>query len=351
MVKDMSYFKNQLRRMISMTIKPRVFIVSFLFSVLGIAAILGGCVVDMESNNARTDSATETLVVPWDLRDGTQSYFQVTNVNTANGARLHIQILDDGCVELFNYFDTYTAGDTHLYNVSLLDTNDGTFIGPPDFTGENGFIVVENINANDDNLNESNDLTGEYRVVYSGGWEYRSNAAGFDTDTLVNNGNISKIAYTFNFNSANGSTNGDVPIAFLECFDTPAECHLAPNKAFETRLYDENENQVSCPPHNACGFFGINQAYPSTFATDDEGNLCNGTAPDGHVLVVATGVVEDETPRVFRVGFVGQNDTGLPGGSGLGHMDVWNGVWDNMCTVVGNCPDIEEVMAMAPAAQ
>jgi hypothetical protein len=272
-------------------------------------------------------------------------------VDTSNGARLHIQILSDGCVELFDYFDTYTAGDTHLYNLSALDTNDVTPIGPPDFTGKNGFVVVQHINGFDDNTNESDDLTGEYRVVYSGGWEYRSNAAGFDVALSDDTFESSKIAYEFNFNDANGSTHGDVPIAFLECFTSPAECHLAPNKSFQTRLYDQDENQVSCPPHNACGFFGINQSYPSTFSDDDEGNLCNGTAPVGHVLVVATGDVDLETTQVFRAGFVGQNDSGLPGGSGLGHMDVWNGVWDNMCTVVGNCPVLPDMMVMAPAAQ
>ncbi len=356
MVKDIFYFKKQLRRMISMTIKPRVFIVSFLLSVFGIGTILGGCVVDMESNNARTDSATETLVFPWDLREGTQSYFQVTNINTAGAKgsftqRVHIQILDDGCVELFDYFDRYTPGDTHLYNVSVLDTNDGSPIGAPDFTGKNGFIVVENINLNDLALNENNDLTGEYRVVYAGGWEYRSNAAGFDTNTLNNQGNVSKIAYTFNFNDGNGATNGDVPIAFLECFSGPplAECHIAPNKSFDTVIFDKDENQVSCPPHNACGFFGINQSYPSTFAglaapNNDEGNLCNGTQSVGHVLVVATGVVANETKRTFRAGFAGQNDGGS---SGLGSMDVWNGVWDNLCTLVGNCPTEADLMRAA----
>jgi len=344
MDKDILYFKKQLRRMFSMTKKFRGVSVSLFVTLLVVSGLIA-CV----SNNPITDAPKDTLVFPWELRDGTQSYIQLTNINTSGVVgtftqRVHIQILDKDCTEIFNYFDKYTPGDTHLYNVGALDSNDGTFVGPPDLVGKAGFIAIQGVNLGDNNLNPSNDWTGEYRVVYAGGWEYRSNAAGFETEEGLEN--FSKIAYTFNFNDVNGTANADVPIAFLECTTAPAECAVATNSQFEARIFDDNENQVSCPTHNACGFFGINQAYETTIpdneTTGARVDLCNGTAPNGHVLVVATGLQENEMARTFRVGFVGLNDGGDLGG--LGHMDVWNGVWDNLCTVVGNCPVVTEMV-------
>lgn len=331
-----------------MTRKFRTFSVSMFISLFAVASFVTSCI----SNNPITDAPEDTLVAPWELRDGTESYFQLTNVDTSGSVgvftkRVHIQILDRSCVEIINFFDTYTPGDTHLYVLSNLTRNNNQgFDAPPDLVGKAGFIVIQNVNLGDNNLASTNDLTGMYRIVYANGWEYRSNAAGFNTDLELSLTNFPKLAYTFNFNDANGTTNADIAIAFLECDSTPAECFTAPATSFETRIFDEDENEISCPKRDACNFFGINQAYQTTFPDDAAGsqvNLCNGLDPEGSVFVVADAdeVEQAEGGRIFRAGFVGLNDGGLPGGGGFGHMDVWSGVWDNMCVLTNNCPDID----------
>ncbi len=73
----------------------------------------------------------------YDLRDR-DSFVQITNVFTAP-VRVHVQVFNvaDDCNEN-NFFDNLTGNDTHVYNLSDIQTNDGNpsgFVLPDDAYG------------------------------------------------------------------------------------------------------------------------------------------------------------------------------------------------------------------------
>ena len=72
-----------------------------------------------------TDFSVSRLVNYWDLRDLRDTYVQVANVWDVH-VRVHVQIYNvDGVTpcETCSFFDIYTPGDTHVYDVSNITRN------------------------------------------------------------------------------------------------------------------------------------------------------------------------------------------------------------------------------------
>ena len=121
-----------------------VFIIPFLIAGFLIAIPKG--VMAGGTQGSRTDEGDNFVVGYWDLRER-ESFFQLTNV-TGAAITVHIQIWNASdplftsqCVE-FDFIDTYTGFDTHIYNIRNLTRNDGGALAPPILDDGHGYIYA-----------------------------------------------------------------------------------------------------------------------------------------------------------------------------------------------------------------
>lgn len=275
-------------------------------------------------NTVITDSASSRLIGYWDLRDR-ETFFQVTNTN-GDDVRIHIQVFDvsSDCAE-FDYFDTLTPRDTHVYDIRELDRNNGVELSAPDFSEGHGIIAVTHVN-NDDSFNSQTVLTGNFRIQDSGGFEYRTNLAGPRSEYESEPGYINS---RINFNDISGASFTDLVVIALEYINDPGSV-IPVTQEYEVGLFDEDENPVSCSPvilgcspdfpfsdvtlnHDEGGVInvGINQAI-----TNSRGgpSLCLGNDTTGY-LELRSGEFFNGIPEGGFV-FIGLNN-----GDGTGSMD------------------------------
>lgn len=232
---------------------------------------------------------TNQMVGYWDLRER-NSFFQVTNKH-GEDIRIHIQIFNVGeeCQE-YDYYDTFTGFDTHVYNLAELDRNNGAALAAPDFSGGHGIIAVSHVNG-DDSLNIDRVLTGNFRVVDTSGYEYRVNFAGTGQGIVVTD----LLTNTVNFNETAGSKFSDlIVINYVTTFEPGG---IQPtSREYSVVLYDERENPVSCSPMVlGCseGFnsgssiinTGINQGITNSRSGP---SLCLGNDNTGFVEILTT---------------------------------------------------------------
>ncbi len=93
------------------------------------------------------------------------------------GVPLEIKFLDENCVEITNFCDPYTPGDTHVYDLANLIDNNGIPRNDAVLQGEEGIFVVTPVNNCEDEFPISwNFLQGNMRRIYEG----------FDTDYGTN---------------------------------------------------------------------------------------------------------------------------------------------------------------------
>lgn len=329
-------YKNQKRRKDSM-IKNGFGTIKYLLvlALLVVAPIKSWAGVTFP-NIPDTDFLGETqLFYFWDLRDRA-SYFQVTNTTTLP-ITVHIQIFNsnDNCSE-FDFDDTFTGNDTHLYNLSALDSNDGTLTGPPVFTNKDfGMVVVTEIDAasGDETLNF--DLIGNFRIVDNGGYEYRTNAPGLGALQLPEIENIITTANEFvNFNNVRADNASDV--VGIVVAHQPGTGTVSPVSGtvlagsaifavFTPTIYNAAEKPNSCSlvafvcgdPSIASSFgtdvtagfdLGVNAKLPNSKGGD---NICNTTdgvgflAFDNSIFGIPLGNI---APADTFVGLIGLNN-------------------------------------------
>lgn len=257
-----------------------------------------------------TDQEASRLVGYWDLRDR-DTFFQVTNTS-GEDIRVHIQIFDvsTNCAE-FDYFDTLTPRDTHVYDVSQLDRNNGAALAAPDLSGGHGIIGVTVVDSSDDFVNDRF-ITGNFRILDGAGYEYRTNFAGDDDDSDNND------IWRANFNGVDGSVFTDFVVIAFDRIDSPGSIDPQ-TENYNVKLLDEHENPLSCPDSViGCEFdsdglgnvinFGINQAV-----TNSKGgpSLCLGTDSAGFVELHS----DDDSSENYAL-FIGLNNN-----AGSGSMD------------------------------
>ncbi len=123
-----------------------------------------------------TDSGSQ-LVTWWTQADSRNTSVQVTNTNVFSGINVHVRILDANCVEIRNFCDTYTPGDTHVYDLGNLVSNAGAPIADENLQGKEGILVVTSVNGcpNPDQAIEHDYLTGQTVIVDSQDYMYGVN--------------------------------------------------------------------------------------------------------------------------------------------------------------------------------
>lgn len=205
-----------------------------------------------------TDSSEDGLAAFFDLRDR-ETYIQVTNTgndlnpdddgDNSGPITVHVQIFNvaDNCNEN-NFFDNYTAADTHVYNMRDIIRNDGAPSGVVLPEGAYGIVYIAAIDNEGDLLSGADMLIGNIRMLDNSGYEYRTNIAG---DPVGLDGeNFGGNTITLNFNTAGGVTLSDV-IGFVytkneEAGEVEIADILENFAGFDVDILNNNEVAQSC---------------------------------------------------------------------------------------------------------
>lgn len=290
---------------------------------------------------AETDFSSIQLTSFFDLRDR-ESYVQLTNTRDIE-AITHVQIFDvnNNCIEN-NFYDVYTPNDTHIYNMREIQTNDGNPSGVELPSNAYGFVVitsVESIGGIPLTNNPDFVLIGNFRILDSSGYEYRSNSAGYSRTS----NNVVPEDFYFNYNTESGVTLSDVVgISFDSAGDSDTiEVAVDPVDqfvAYDVDIFDLNEVPFSCRnvifscidqdnprleellensgDASVASFeYGINNAIPHSKGGE---LLCPGNVINNGIVrlnVIDFGILD---PGSSIFGFVGLNN-----GNGRGSMDGW----------------------------
>ncbi len=291
----------------------------------------------------QTDQATDNLVVFWDMRMARQTFAQVTNVG--NGTlSVHVQIFNvtspvTVCEET-DFNDQFTAGDTHVYDLgNLVSNNDADGLGGVGFSAPAadldegyGLLVVSAI------LGPRDALIGMFRIVDGDGdFEYRTNASG-EEFTQAGLWNIADL----NFNAVDGSNLSDVVglvyrrVSGSSVIASPLIQAVFGNATGDVgstnpqiHIFDEFESPTSCSPSTfACAPTlldkGIDNFHPNS--KGEVNRICNDSVDVGWLYMPLQRFnCFDQDPDAGNcqslnlfVGFLGLNN-----GNGTGSMDSW----------------------------
>lgn len=284
-----------------------------------------------------TDSANFQMVGYWDLRER-NSFFQVTNTG-GEDVRIHIQIFDvnSGCAE-FDYFDTLTPFDTHVYDVSELDRNNGAALSAPDLSGGHGIVAITHVDSNDVFiLQEFPVLTGNLRITDETGYEYRTNLAGSGVVFAIAEIDSTEfVIFTeghdiINFNNVMDTSLSDVVVIAYDTIIDPGGIQPIVGE-YSVRKFDDQENPISCPNVNlGCSpeldsggliNVGINQAITNSRTGP---SLCLGSDENGFIEMEAIDLETGEPQEIDGQAFNLSNLViykGLNNGDGIGSMDA-----------------------------
>ncbi len=186
--------------------KSKILYLAVAFIVLGtISSFSGGFPVAESDNNQNL-----SLFAFFDLRDR-ESYLQVTN-SQASPSTLHVQIFNVGnlCNEN-DFFDDYTGNDTHVYNMRDILTNDTNPSGVDLPDDAYGIVAISSVGPGEGGTVIVNGaLIGNFRILDSSGYEYRTNmsASANGGEGLVSF--ISQLDFYANFNQQGGVSLSDI---------------------------------------------------------------------------------------------------------------------------------------------
>jgi len=204
-----------------------------------------GCEADCSllPPSVETDADPFQLYSFFDLRDR-DSFIQVTNTDS-NKFIIHVQIFDvsNNCNEN-NFFDTYTGVDTHVYNMSDIQTNDGDPSGVALPADAYGFVVVTAVESERGPSDPNATLIGNFRILDNTGNEYRTNSLGITEDEPVP---IDE--FTFNYNTKGNITLSDVVGININQNSSNGEVEVSPldaNTVFDIDIFNNNEAIFSC---------------------------------------------------------------------------------------------------------
>ena len=209
---------------------------------------------DDDDDGENEDDADPFILYSFfDLRDR-ESYVQVTNVGTINQV-MHVQIfnVDDNCNEN-NFYDVYTPGDTHIYNIRDILTNDGNPSGVVIPDNSYGAVIISTVTAVGGVIEIDSPIVGNIRMLDNNGYEYRTNIPGKSAASInvpplnpIPGGNV----YTFNYNTEAGVILSDIfGITPTQDFPGAQEVQMsdptAANNLLEVDIYNLTEVPFSC---------------------------------------------------------------------------------------------------------
>lgn len=124
-----------------------------------------------------TNEVGAQLVSWWTQKNGRNTYLQVTNT-AFEDISVHVRIHNENCNEIRDFCDTFTANDTHEYNLGDLFANNGADIGDANLQGVEGWLVVtavDDCGLDSEVAYDWNYLAGQLIVVDSDDYVYGVN--------------------------------------------------------------------------------------------------------------------------------------------------------------------------------
>ncbi len=292
----------------------------------------------------QTDQADNALVNFWDLRMARQTFVQVTNT-TNFSSFVHVQIFNVTspvvvCEET-DFNDVYTPGDTHVYDLSnLVSNNDADGLGivgnsapAADLDEGYGLFIVSQSSG-------FQDLIGMFRIIDGDGdFEYRTNAAGENFFAFENTWARGDL----NFNNVDGANLSDVVgLVYRRVNSASVVANSLTQAVFgdatgdvtdptpQIHIFDEFESPTSCSPTTfACAPTlldkGIDNFHPNS--KGEVNRICNDSVDVGWLFMPFqrytcldldpnTGNCPNNS--LYFTGFLGLNN-----GNGTGSMDSW----------------------------
>ncbi len=299
----------------------------------------------------QTDQSVERLIYFWDMRMARETFAQMTNVSQGL-VFVHVQIFNVTspvviCEET-DFDDVYTPGDTHVYDLgNLVSNNDADGLGFVGFSAPNadldegyGLVVISLESGPID------PLIGLFRIIDGDSdFEYRTNAAGEENITgIITDNNLWTLGI-LNFNDVDGANLSDVVGLVYRSID-PGSVVASPliqavfgdatgdvtDASPQVHIFDEFESPTSCSPTTfACDLTlvdkGIDNFHPNS--KGEVNRICNDSVDVGWLFMPfqtfncfdldpVTGSCGSDVADVFFVGFLGLNN-----GDGTGSMDSW----------------------------
>ena len=245
--------------------------------------------------------------------------------------------VDDDCNEN-NFYDTLTPNDTHTYNMRDILTNNGNPSGVVLPDNAYGLVVITSVpGAGQAATDNPRSLIGNFRIIDELGYEYRTNAHGYQDFEFINFERL----FTFNFSKKEGVILSDVIAMLVDGagegkIEVIAQDIINSNISFDFDLYDVNENPFSCrnitfacvdqdhprlqellelTETSVASFeYGINNAIPHSKGGE---LLCPGNNIEEGFARFQNITLRCQQPPAF-INFIGLNN-----GNGRGSMDSW----------------------------
>ena len=294
--------------------------------------------LDQESNSSENRVGINTnavggsqLVGWWSQKGGRSTQVQVSVASDVSmqsselgtdalGAPLplsiHVQLLDENCVEVLDFCDSYTPLDSHIYDLANLVTNAGVNIPASQLVGNEGTILITTVVScpTDDRAISYDFLFGTSRIINTGKYDLGTNLWARDTitatpqptpdptdpgctDQVPAGGGSAGTAFVLNGSVDSGGNTADcrlrtlvptqlsqnfsilptsvaaradvVLINFADSYNdgqpTLGYVPLAATSTFLPDIVDVNETPVSCPSQPVCfARLGIDDAQVNT---------------------------------------------------------------------------------------
>jgi hypothetical protein len=123
-----------------------------------------------------TNETGSQAVTWWTQKGGRNTFVQLTNADFSTW--VHVRMLDENCVEIRNFCDFYTPGDTHVYDFGDLITNNGDTPDDNVLQGHEGFLTITAVDdcPSPDVAIEHNGLAATIQVIDDIEYSYGYNA-------------------------------------------------------------------------------------------------------------------------------------------------------------------------------
>ena len=228
------------------------------------------------------------LIGYWTRKDGRNTKLQVTNKSSNGGPltpggilRVHVHIFNQDCVEIRDFCDLYTAFDTHVYDLSALETNAGDPISTASLDSVEGMIVITPVDDCDPAVPfgsaiDHDFMSGQISISDPLGFTYginmfaRQSICGAGCTGVLTGAANSRLdtyvpAETYGlFNTVGTETGADVVVMNFQDVYGPPYRPFAASSDYDVVIYDDNEVVESCGlPANFCfARFGLNENLP-----------------------------------------------------------------------------------------
>lgn len=272
---------------------------------------------DLALNNIPFTTTGSQIISWWTLDNDRQTFLKITNTHETESINVHFVALEESCAEIFDFCDSFSPNDTHIYDLSDLVKNiDGSSpSGGQSLSGEGTVIVTPTDETCDVFTNTHpavafNNLKGTTTVIDPDDTDFSFNAfarlADFADCTTIGTTldgssgcrfkNVLPQKFIKDFNNiGDGQKSSDlIFLQFLDDYNFSGGNNYQPSTLFtqfDTSIVDEDGVNGNCSVFTGCFLrLGIDTVNPLSdnvvFAFEPPAEICDdGQDNDGDAMV------------------------------------------------------------------